>query len=80
MTKEKWLEVRKWGKQDFIWKHGVLRWGIITGLTYALVMALLNPMQDVVWTMIIGLLLFPIAGRWVGKSMWEKAEKKYGIS
>ena len=83
--KNRWKLVREKGKDDFIWMTGVLRWGLVAGFVYSIVMHLYGHQWDVgsLWSMTFvsfasfSLLFFAIAGYFWARVVWRMTEKRY---
>lgn len=74
---EHWKKARELGKRSYIIKHGVLYWGVTTGIFFSIIMHFLQPQDNWYIRPIIALVLFPIAGILYGFFSWNTNEKKY---
>jgi hypothetical protein len=75
--KQRWEKKRAQGKRSFIIKEGVLRWGVVTAILWSVSFHFLDP-QEPLWVRpLIGLVIFPLGGIWVGHYIWSIPEKKY---
>ena len=73
----RWDKVREKGRQYFIWRRGVIGWGLSTGVAWAIVMSLINRDSDFLVWLCIGVVIFPICGYGWGYFMWKYMDKKY---
>ena len=75
--REWWSKTRRQGRKSYIWKHGVLYWGVPVGIVWALWM---NRQQDP-WQLAVmlplALVVFPIGGYFFGAFMWKHFESAY---
>ncbi len=46
MKLEKWASIREKGKQRFVLVYGVLGWGVSTGLLWSILMAFIEPSEN----------------------------------
>src|SRR5215467_13319796 len=77
---EHWRKVRDTGKKNFVWKTGVLRFGgtmfvVMTALDLFRYLPLRSGVADnlfeIFFQIIIGLLVWPLAGYFWGVLMWR---------
>ncbi|MGL5390800.1 MAG: hypothetical protein ACRDA8_05310, partial [Shewanella sp.] len=72
-----WKSIRVKGKRHFIWRYGVLYWGVTTAVLWSLLSYFFQP-SDPVWLMpLIALVLFPLGGIPLGYYLWHSSEAKY---
>jgi hypothetical protein len=74
---ESWGKSRAKGRTRFVWRMGVVAWGLPTAITWAVVMAAFQGWERLPLLLPIALLLFPIGGYWFGASTWRKYEGLY---
>ena len=74
---DKWKRIRAQGRNRFIWRQGVLVWGILTGVTWAIVMAATRGWEQIHVLLPIALIAFPIGGFFFGLIVWAISESKY---
>ena len=76
-NKANWAKTRKMGRTKFILIYGVLFWGLIMAIAFFLFN--LKAFPSIPWyiLLIISLVIFSIAGYFVGYFSWKSAEKKY---
>jgi hypothetical protein len=75
--RDHWLKQKKKGKNSFIWRIGILRWAVPMFLIMTVVFQLRDPAM--LWfTVLINLVIWPIAGTFYGYWVWSRLEKKYG--
>jgi hypothetical protein len=67
---EKWAATRQLGRDAFVWRYGVLGWGISTGVLFAVVEGVQHGMQAGLVQLPIALTMFPLAGVLWGRAMW----------
>ena len=90
MFKENWQKIREKGKVNFVWKYGVLYWGIPAGIIASILMDLFDQFIENYFTfpssiltlnflkgMIIYVIIFAIGGYIYGFIAWEHFERKY---
>lgn len=70
-------ENKRKGKQRFVLVYGVLGWGVSTGLLWSLLMAFIEPSENVWGKLAIAMIIFPIAGIAFGHLTWNKSEKAF---
>lgn len=63
-------KIRKLGRSKFIWRYGVLGWGLSTAILFSLVMGYTEGWDGFVFKLIPALVLFPIGGYAWGHFMW----------
>ena len=80
----KWEQMRLGGKKQYIWKVGVLSWGIpmfisMTGFMYVQKVGLTWPsVENFPFSlMMINAVLWLIGGYWFGATVWSTMEKAY---
>ena len=74
---KRWEKQRAQGRISFVFKVGVLFWGILTALMWSILMYFIDP-QEPVWARpLLVLVIFPIAGFFWGFWVWSIIEKKY---
>jgi len=74
---KKWAETRKKGKWIFIFKFGVLNWGVVTAILFSLLMHLIDPEPKIWLRPLISLVVFPLGGIFFGLWLWWSSEKNY---
>lgn len=68
------------GRNNFIWKRGVLGWGLGTAVLWSILMQVISPQEPLWLRPLIAVILFPIGGYVWGVWAWKLAEKKYSDS
>ncbi len=68
----KWESIQSTGESTFIWKHGVLMWGLGAALLWAIIMELIQPSSNVIIRPLIALIVFPVGGYFLGKWVWTQ--------
>ena len=77
-ARQKWDELReKLGRKGFIWKYGVIRWGILTAILSSLMMGAWKGWEHLYVSLPVALIVFPIGGYFWGSMVWASMEKKY---
>ncbi len=71
----KWSKARDMGRKKYILLYGVLFWGVTTGLLFPVIQHFLFGKTMTMASFVISLTIFPIAGIFFGKTMWDKMEK-----
>ncbi len=77
MNAEKWKVNRLKGKRHFIFKHGVLNWGLSTAILWIIVMHFAQPIEPMWVRPLIALVLFPLGGMLFGHFVWCSSEAKF---
>ncbi len=88
--KEKWNSMQKIGKKKFVFKYGVLRFGLVMAVIYLVVsnVAASFYQEDYnFWTHIqsaaflkqlfAALVLWLLAGWWFGRSIWRSYRRRF---
>ena len=73
----KWSEVRKKGKWNYIFKYGVLRFGLITWILILAYFWFFQPAELRLIFFLVTLVTFPLGGIVWGRWMWFYLEKLY---
>ena len=73
----RWEKVREKGRKNYIWRVGVIGWGLSTGVIWATAMPLINRGSAFLAYFIPGMIIFPICGYGWGYFMWKYMDKKY---
>ena len=76
-SKANWAKTRKMGRTKFILIYGVLFWGIILAIAFFFLNVKVYPSIPWYLLLIFSLIIFCIAGYFVGYFSWKSAEKKY---
>ena len=74
---DKWAQTRQIGRKAYIWRMGVLGWGIVTGFAWSIAMAASQGWNRLPLLLPIALILFPIGGYFVGAFTWKMTEADY---
>jgi hypothetical protein len=72
--RERWTRVRTLGRKNFIWKYGVLGWGVPVAVVWATVMAAWNGWGQLPILLPLALVAFPAGGYVLGALMWRQSE------
>ena len=81
---EKWEKIREKGMWHFIFKYGVLYWGVSTAVLFSIVIPIVvRSSENVSFIKVfpLSILLFPLGGLAFGALMWIYCEivyKKWG--
>ncbi|QZY53623.1 peptidylprolyl isomerase [Crassaminicella profunda] len=83
--REAWERTRQKGKSYFIWRKGVLGWGIPTAILFQVSMAILNNGLNIdaftsrkfILNLVTSVIVFPIGGYFWGMWMWYWSNKIY---
>jgi len=73
---EKWPQLKKLGRKQFILRYGVLGWGLPVAIGYSASMAHQQGWNTFLFFMIPSLIVFPLGGILFGKFMWYWLERK----
>ena len=74
---ERWAKIRAKGRTRFIWFNGVLIWGVMTGILWAVVMAAWQDWSRLPRFLGFALVGFPIGGYFFGLLTWSFSEKRF---
>ena len=72
----RWEKVREKGRKYYIWRVGVLSWGLGMGLAFV-IPSLIRHDSDFLKKLCIGFIIWPICGYFFGSFMWKYMDKKY---
>ena len=72
-----WAKTRRMGRSRFIWRVGVLYWGIITGTVWSIVMGAMQGWDQFPILLCLALIGFPIGGYFFGVWVWKLNESAY---
>jgi hypothetical protein len=75
--REKWARVRAAGRKSYIWKYGVLGWGVPVAIAWAVGIAAWNGWAQLPILLPLALVCFPPGGYVLGAMMWRQAEIAY---
>jgi len=81
--RQAWLQIRAKGKKRYVWRTGVMGWGLSVFAIFTPVMLIFGPRThqlsktEIVGTMIFSLLVWMVAGYFFGLSMWKTFDKRY---
>ncbi|MBA3031354.1 MAG: hypothetical protein FP816_21420 [Desulfobacteraceae bacterium] len=73
----KWEKIRSDGRSSFIWRKGVLQWGITISIFWSILMQIIQPQKPIWIRPLVAIILFPIGGYIWGLFVWKSTEKKY---
>jgi hypothetical protein len=68
---ERWSETRRMERSRYIWRYGVLGWGLSVGVIWALVMSALQGWERLPILLPLALIGFPIGGYFFGVCTWR---------
>ncbi len=75
---DRWEKTRQIGKKAFIWRYGVLGWGLLMALFMLGVIIADSRNHPNFWLLCLILpVLFPVAGYLWGVLVWNQTEQKY---
>jgi uncharacterized membrane protein len=73
----RWAKTRQMGRGRYTLIYGVLIWGVVTGILWAVAMAWMQGWNQLPGFLIFGLIGFPIGGYFYGRLMWRIFEARY---
>ncbi len=73
---EKSTKFSKLSRSQFVWRYGVLGWGVTTAILFSLLMGLQDGWDGFVFKLIPALILFPLGGILWGRFMWMFMERR----
>ena len=74
---EQWRQTRDQGETKYVWTHGVLLWGMSSGIIWLILIATFGSGEFGLWRLTIALVVFPIIGYLYGKWSWKNNELRY---
>ena len=76
-NKANWKKTREMGRTKFILIYGVFFWGLILAIAFFFLNVKVYP--SIPWhiLLLVSIVIFGIAGYFVGYFSWKSAEKKY---
>lgn len=74
---EKSNKILEQGRSKFVWRYGVLGWGVSTAILFSLLMAGAEGWDGFLFKLILALVIFPIGGYVWGRIMWAFLERKH---
>lgn len=67
---EKWAKFRELGRSRFVWRYGILGWGLSTAILFSLWNGFSDGWDGFAFKLIPALVLFPLGGYVWGRCMW----------
>jgi hypothetical protein len=74
---EKWAKFSEMGRSRFVWRYGVLGWGLSTAILFSLWNGFSDGWDGFLFKLIPALVLFPLAGIVWGRFMWWFLERTH---
>jgi hypothetical protein len=75
---QRWKTEKAKGKKNFIWKYGILRWGVFMFVCMTGFFHFALPDPNLVVILVPSLFIWALAGYCFGAAAWYMQEKKYG--
>lgn len=81
--RQAWLQVRAKGKNRYIWRIGVMGWGLSTFAIFTAITLILGPgthrlsTTEIVLTAVFNLIVWTGGGYFFGLQMWKTFDNKY---
>lgn len=81
--RQAWLQVRAKGKKRYVWRTGVMGWGLCCFAIFTPTMLFLGPRThqvtttEILGTVVLNFFLFAIGGYVFGLTMWKTFNNKY---
>jgi hypothetical protein len=72
-----WARTRQLGRSSFVWRRGVLAWGVPMAIAWPLVMGFFKGWEELTFLVPISLIIFPIGGMFFGRKLWDAVERNY---
>lgn len=82
-TNSKWEKIRQQGKKRFVYRYGVLGWGLTTGIFFSIVFELINEgkihktVSGSLAISLFSIVLFLVGGYFWGVYMWHSMERRF---
>ena len=79
MPRQSWEQTRARGKWSFVWRAGVLAWGLTSAFIWSAVMAWGDgwSLQAFLWHFRLAVIGFPLGGILFGLFVWWWSERNY---
>jgi hypothetical protein len=77
---EKLAATRKMGRETFVWRYGVLGWGVSTAILFAAWTGYQQGWAAFLVQLPLALVLFPLTGILWGRCMWWYFERSQGAT
>ncbi len=77
---ERWAKLRERGRSRYVWRYGVLAWGLTTGVMWALVMAGRHGWDSLPLYLAFGVPGFSAGGYLFGVLTWEWSGRSGGVN
>lgn len=74
---EKWSKTRELGRSKYIWKYGVIRWGVVVGIVWSMAMAGFHDWKRFLFLLTLAIPGFGFAGYMLGSWTWQMREQEY---
>ena len=74
---KKWEQIRSKGRSRYIWVNGVVIFGLVTAISWSIMMELVQPSEFIFLRPLMALILFPAGGYFFGIFNWKANENKY---
>jgi hypothetical protein len=74
---EKWAKTRQMGRARYVWRYGVLGWGLATGVLWSICRGFLRGGDQLPVLLVLALIIFPIGGYFFGQWTWKKGEENF---
>ncbi len=74
---KKWAKIREKGKWNYIFNHGIIRFGLSTWAIMMVYFWFFQPSELRLTFILVSLITFPLAGLVWGRWMWYYLEKLY---
>ncbi|MGE3243755.1 MAG: hypothetical protein AB7I57_22000 [Pirellulales bacterium] len=75
---KQWSETRKLGQKTFVWRYGVLGWGVSTAVFFTALTGYKDGWSTMLINLPIAFAVFPLAGIAWGRFMWWFCERMHG--
>lgn len=83
--RQRWNEMKNMGKKNYLFKEGILYWGVPTGILWAIFYHLIDSgfsFENMVQTsffrrILVGIIVFSLAGMIKNYFSWRTLEKKF---
>ena len=72
---EKWNRLQRLGRSQFVFRYGVLGFGLATATLFVLVQGYLHGVTAALFQLVPAFILFPLSGYAWGRFMWWFFEK-----
>ena len=76
-TAEKWAKYGKLGRTQYVFRYGVVGWGVPTAILYSLIRGYVEGWDEFPYQLLFAIIAFPLMGIFIGRLNWRWFEKRH---